>query len=175
MAEESENDNLENLKSRLYRKGEKFSERKDRVKIPKTESEKSSSYWKTAGEEPEPINYPVLRRRRGKLFWIGISALVLLVIGSAVYFFIFGNNTVSSRNIGIQINGPTFGESGRITNFNIFVENKNKVALESADLIFDFPANTFSQDSQPLGRIRSSMGPISAGASAKPWIRNLTG
>jgi len=60
----------------------------------------------------------------------------------AVFIFIRGFNIVSGDRVAIAFLGPTaIGASEELT-FDIVIENKNQIALESAELFIDFPDGT---------------------------------
>ena len=92
-----------------------------------------------------------------------------MVLASALigYIFYSGSNTVSSSNISIDANGTIYVDGGQSARFNFTVRNQNSVALEDADLIFDFPANTSSSDGLALARSRFHLDRIESGASNK--------
>lgn len=147
-----DNNNLENLKKRLYTKGESFGERKGEVKITGERVTLPPLYWKG----------PKIAKKKN-FFLIFIVVLAIALIGLALYFIFSGSNTVSSKNINIEVRGPAYADGGKLNSFNIFIENKNKVGLELADLILEFPDGSFSSDGSALTRVRYSLGKINSG------------
>ncbi|MCX6731627.1 MAG: hypothetical protein NTX55_01405 [Candidatus Parcubacteria bacterium] len=150
--------NLEELKKRLYKKGEDFEERKDRVKISGERITPPPPYWQSPGNGK--MGFP---KKKKNIFVILVIIFVVALIVVALYFLLSGSNIISPKNINIEIKGPIYAEGGKVANFNVFIENKNKVALELADLIFEFPEGSFSSDGGVLTRSRYSLGKINSG------------
>ena len=153
------------LKERLYKKGEGFEERKDRVRISGERITPPPSYWQPSGEGK--IRF---LKKRKNIFIIPVIILIVALIAIAIYFLLSGSNVISPKNINIEIKGPIYVDGGRVTNFNVFIENKNKTALELADLIFEFPENSFSSDGSILTRSRYSLGKINSGETINKSI-----
>jgi flagellar basal body-associated protein FliL len=149
--------NLEKLKDRLYKKGEIFEERQERTGIPPEREKPPPSYWQSPEEKRK------MPKKMKKITIILLIIFFVIFLGLAFYFLFFGTNIISSRNINIEIKGPSYVNGGQPSNINVFIENKNKNALELADLIFEFPDNTFSSDGAPLSRERFSLGKINPG------------
>ena len=76
-----------------------------------------------------------------------------------------GGNIVSSSNVSIDANGPIYVDGGQPARFNFTIRNQNSVSLEAADLIFDFPANTYSAEGASLTRIRIPLEDLEPGAA----------
>jgi hypothetical protein len=145
---------LKKLKDRLYKKEETFEERRKRMRIYGENIGQMPSYWQSASGE---------KKDGSAMKTIFISLIILLFIGAsaaALYFWFSESNIISSRNISLEIKGPTYIEGGKISNFNVFVENKNKTNLEVADLILEFPEGAYSIDGAALKRERISLGEI---------------
>ena len=68
-----------------------------------------------------------------------------------------GSNIISSSNVSIEANGPIYVDGGQAAMFNFIIRNQNSVALEEADLIFDFPPNTFSAEGASLTRVHMAL------------------
>ncbi len=85
---------------------------------------------------------------RGALKWFLMIAVVffLLAVGFFVYFFTLGagSNPASPHNIDIAITGPPTIAGGEKSELQIAISNRNKVALEIADLVVSFPPGTRS-------------------------------
>lgn len=145
---------LKKLKDRLYKKEETFEERRKRTRIYGENIGQMPSYWQSASGE---------KKDGSVMKTIFISLIILLFIGAsaaALYFWFSESNIISSRNISLEIKGPAYIEGGKISNFNVFVENKNKTNLEVADLILEFPEGAYSIDGAALKRERISLGEV---------------
>lgn len=100
----------------------------------------------------------------------GIMAAIAFFVGAvgffAYYFLIGGGATpVSSGNIDISVSGPLQVASGSPTELQVAVVNRNRAALELADLVITYPAGTRSPVdlSTDLPSQRISLGNIEPG------------
>ncbi len=60
-----------------------------------------------------------------------------------------GNNQISSENINLNIEAPSFIGGGEMLSMQIEVDNQNAVAIESATLIVKYPPGTRSVEDNP--------------------------
>ena len=128
--------------------------------------------------EQEPQNMTATTRNislPGSMFrWFLFGAAAFL-IGAAVffgYYFTIGGGALpgTSGNIGITVSGPPNVPGGEPTELQITVSNRNRVALELADLLITYPAGTRSSTdvaSDVLGK-RISVGTLEQGG-----VRNI--
>lgn len=169
-----ESNNLENLKKKLYQKNKDFPDRLERETFRQEESE-TSPYWQK--EEPassadgmEKTDSGVFAVPKNSIFQrlkIFIYLLVVFIVlagAAAAYMMYSGGNIVSSSNVSIDANGPIYVDGGQPARFNFTIRNENRVSLEAADLIFDFPSNTFSVEGASLTRTRIALGNLEQGA-----------
>ena len=161
-------DNLEKLKKKLYQKNRKFSDRLKRETLRQEESE-TSPYWQKedlgkidTGNFSPPSDGLF---KRLKIFVYLLIVFVVLAGGAAAYLMYSGGNIVSSSNVSIDANGPIYVDGGQPARFNFTIRNQNSVSLEAADLIFDFPANTYSAEGASLTRIRIPLEDLEPGAA----------
>lgn len=116
------------------------------------------------------------RKRTVGLLEVGfIGSLVFFVVALvfAAFLFFSGNNTVSTRNVSITIDGPTEIRAGDPLQLQVAVTNRNSVPMELTDLVIEFPAGTRSETdiSVELPRLRESLGSIQPGESVNKTIR----
>ena len=161
-------DNLENLKKKLYQKGRKFSDRLKRETL-RQEKNETSPYWqKEDTEKNDAGDFAVPKNntfKRLKIFLYLLVVFVVLAGGVAAYLIYSGGNIVSSSNVSIDANGPIYVDGGQSARFNFTIRNQNSVSLEAGDLIFDFPANTYSAEGASLTRIRMPLEDLEPGAA----------
>ena len=163
-----ESNNLENLKKKLYQKDRKFPDRLKRETLRQEENQ-ASPYWQKedikkvdAGGFAVPQNSIF---RRLKIFLYLLIVFVVLAGGAAAYIMYSGGNIVSSSNVSIDANGPIYVDGGQPARFNFTIRNQNSVSLEAADLIFDFPVNTYSAEGASLTRVRMPLEDLEPGAA----------
>ena len=170
------NNELEKLKRRLYKKEEAFKEREFRSPLSPQKDE-AKTYWEEPFEEGEsPLILPEKSKFsfRKKLI-IALSIVVFLAaLGAVLYVLLGGTNVVSSKNIEIDLVGPVSIKGGEAGNWQVIITNKNKINLELADLIIEYPegsrpisgsfggTNNFSE--------RRSLGEIKAGETRSEQI-----
>jgi hypothetical protein len=100
----------------------------------------------------------------------GIMAAIAFFVGAVgffAYYFLFGGGAtpVSPGNIDISVSGPLQVASGSPTELQVAVVNRNRAALELADLVITYPAGTRSPVdlSTDLPSQRISLGNIEPG------------
>ncbi|OGG58602.1 hypothetical protein A2765_02675 [Candidatus Kaiserbacteria bacterium RIFCSPHIGHO2_01_FULL_56_24] len=100
-------------------------------------------------------------------FIVGATAFFVGAAGFfAYYFFLGGGSTlVSPGNIDISVSGPLQVASGSPTELQVAVVNRNRAALELADLVITYPSGTRSPVdlSTDLPSQRISLGNIEPG------------
>ena len=161
-------DNLEKLKKKLYQKGRKFSDRLKRETLRQEENQTSMYWQKEDTEKKDMSDFPILKNgifKRLKIFVYLLVVFVVLAGGAAAYLIYSGGNIISSSNVSIDANGPIYVDGGQPARFNFTIRNQNSVSLEAADLIFDFPANTYSAEGASLTRIRIPLEDLEPGAA----------
>lgn len=167
---------IERLRSAMYSRkyGERTGPRPrhelDMKEPPVTED------WQHKGERgPEGSPIPaVLRPAKNRVFpllkWaLGLSALFFVgAIAFFVYYLFYGGaSAVSARNIDINISGPAEVPGGEPVNLQVTVTNRNRNALQAADLVAHFPVGTrLDPSSCAENSCRVTLGTIAPGASA---------
>lgn len=147
--------------------------------VPRTEFVSSGASMPRAWAKPGPAAAPAgaVKAMRGMkpielLFFGSVAFFVVALIAAALLFF-GGNNTVSTKNVNIQITGPSEIGAGSTLSLQIAVTNHNAVPMQLTDLVVEFPSGTRSaiDASQDLPRIRESLGTIAPGESANRTVR----
>ncbi len=119
---------------------------------------------------PVETNIFMARKPRFNVFrivFIGSAAFFVLALAVAAYLFFSGQNTVSTKNVDVQVAGPTQIRAGDTLSLQIIVTNHNTVPMQLTDLVVEFPPGTRSDTdvSVSLPRIRESIGTINPGES----------
>jgi hypothetical protein len=127
--------------------------------------------WKPT-VEPEDMKRKPKAKPLELLFAASAVFFVFAVVIAGLLFF-GGNNTVSTKNVDVQISGPAQAGAGSTLSLQIVVTNKNAVPMELTDLIVEFPEGTRSDFdiSVELPRIRESLGTIEPGESVNRTVR----
>jgi hypothetical protein len=105
-------------------------------------------------------------------FFITCFGFFVLAAAAAAYFFVGGANSISPQNIDVQVVVPSLVDSGKDTNMQIIVSNRNAGALTLADIIIDYPDGTRSVQTpgDTLTHDRQTVGTIAAGAQIKRTV-----
>lgn len=157
-----EDKNLEKLKKRLYEKERSFTEREKRDVLSPGAEGSTPGNWREQ-ELAKRINAKIRKFNPTKIIFY-LSALFLVgFLGFVFYLWSSGVNVVSSGNVFVDVKGPIYVDGGQVADFNFIVKNSNTVALELADLVFGFPANSFSAKGDKITRQRITLGKVEAG------------
>jgi len=98
-----------------------------------------------------------------KNFFIFSLIFFICTLGYLFFTFFVGKNNISNENIEIAVIGNTFTKGGEKLPLIIEITNKNKVALESADLVVEYPkGSTVLNILGEIERSRKSLGSIPA-------------
>lgn len=96
---------------------------------------------------------------------LGTLGLFLVTILFSSLYLMFGNTQISNKNISLAITAPLTIGGGEVMNIQIAVTNQNKVPIESAVLIVNYPSGTKSTDTpaRDLYEERITLNRLSAG------------
>ncbi|PCI30243.1 hypothetical protein COB55_00480 [Candidatus Wolfebacteria bacterium] len=109
-----------------------------------------------------------------KLF--GASVVFFVVaLGIAVYLILGGVNVVSSDNVDIEISGPIAIEAGEELSLEVAIQNNNTVALESVEMLIEYPEGTRKADdlTDELLRQREKLENISVGRNEQRTLKSV--
>ncbi len=148
-------DSLEELKKRLYKKGESFERRMRRPGLT-PDLEKAPPFWQGRKE--------MAGRKKTKFFRIYIAAAILGALAITWLYFSGGLGRVLSSNIVLSINAPETLEGGEKISWDVVIANDNKKALEDVELIFEYPPGAKVLDPKVKAlRERRSVGRLTPG------------
>ena len=106
-----------------------------------------------------------------------IFSIVFFVValGISGYVFLSGASIVSVKNVDISIEGPTTISGGEPLSLTVAVMNRNSAAIESVDLIVEYPDATKSAEgpSTDLTRIRTRIGDVNSGGVLTKEFRSI--
>jgi len=157
---------IDDLKNRLFKPGERFEEREHEPELPRLEEEVPHSWGGHPGIDPA-IYLAARRRRRRIMSGVLFGVLLVLLAGVGASFFLLQRSgAVSSKNVEISILAPASITGGDRVAYEVRFKNGNQVALESAELTFDFPAGALPlSGNPPRGKFRErrDIGTLAAG------------
>lgn len=130
------------------------------------------AWQKKEGGAASPLKH-LHRMRLPEMLFGGAVVFFFLAIGIATVILFAGNNTISTKNVDIQVTGPTEIGAGSTLSLQVVITNRNAVPMQLTDLIVEFPVGTRSDTdiSRDLPRIRESLGTIRPGESVNRTIR----
>lgn len=160
---------LEQIRKKLYSRSGAPSARSRRKLPPDTHA--VGTKWEHEHATPPKRS----RKKRNPLTVIFVVSLVFFVgaAAAAALFFFGGSSTVSTKNIKIEVDGPTAVAGGDELSLQIAVTNNNSVPIELADLVVEYPEGTRSATdlNTELQRHRESLGTIKAGERVTRPVR----
>jgi hypothetical protein len=108
-----------------------------------------------------------------EILFMASAVFFVVAIGIAGFLFVTGSNTVSTKNVDIQVTGPTQIAAGDTLNLQVVITNRNSVPINLADLVMQFPSGTRSDLNVAISlpSIRESLGTINPGESVNRTIK----
>lgn len=157
--------NLDEMRKRLYERGANGDSRQrlsmsDIAPINQPAEPPAPKTWATPPQpvvrpEPAPVVVsPMAPTKRKRLHYRVIILLAsflfffLVMAGTSLYLY-FGNNQISSKNITVSMTGELTAGGGEEYPIGVTITNNNKVSIESAVLIVNFPSGTKSAEENP--------------------------
>lgn len=152
MPDKHSHERLDDLRERLYARGQTVRQR-ERTTLSAEGEEESPKNWDVTPPPPPKANMPpppppppvppAKKKYRGTLLIIAIAFFAVSVLASTLYIML-GNNTVSGNNITLAVTGPFTVGGGDVLSMQAGVTNQNSVPIESATLVVEWPAGTLS-------------------------------
>ncbi len=103
-----------------------------------------------------------------------VAAVIFFVLAvcAAVFFYLYGNNIISSRNITIDINAPASVPSSDTFTYDISIQNGNNADLINSDIVIDYPdgSRSVDDDTQPLVSEKIDVGTLHKGEILKKTV-----
>lgn len=168
-------DKEESALKRLEKRLDSRSSDQEALSVQRTRpaGQRSQSATKTAWKRPNLRPRPPRRIRWSEIAFIGSIAFFIIAALFAAFLFFSGNNTVSTRNVDIAVDGPVSLRAGEVMTLQVVITNRNTVPMELADLVVEFPSGTRSETdiAVELPRLRESLGTIQPGESVNKTIR----
>ncbi|MAZ56228.1 hypothetical protein CL653_00345 [bacterium] len=161
MSEIGKQEKLEDVKNRLYERGAKQTERIRQI-LPNEEKKVPSEWINPPSPKPQSTfvakedqqtnfetDMPKSRKKkyRIKILLAGLLFFVVALLVSSALLFL-GNNVISGDNIDLSVSGPFTIGGGEEMLIQIGIQNSNRVPIESATLIVEYPRGTKSADEE---------------------------
>ena len=96
-----------------------------------------------------------------KIFLASLGFLILAVIILGISF-LTGSNNISAQNVDVTVTSESFIAGGENLPVQVSIMNRNKVGLELATLVLEYPQGSVS-DPTAVSRISRDIGTIAAG------------
>ena len=157
-------DPLEELKKRLYKKGESFEKRLRRPALTPG-LKKAPGFWKEPGVlSPEGKNF-----MRSRFLWIVIGTAALLAL--ALFYFLGGFGIFYRDSVDLKISGPEALEGGERMRWDVLATNRGSKTLEDVELLFEYPVGSKPLDAKAKAlRDRKAIGKIAPGESVAAFF-----
>ncbi len=174
-------DSIEELKDALYSREKPAAANPDeRSPLSPMQDIHPPVAWKdttieSAGSRPIDVDTlrPVDMKKKGMSFAVKffITSLLffLTACGAAGYIIFYGGNTISPKNIDVQVISSSIIDGGKPATFEIIIDNRNQSPLQTAELSIDYPEGTRdpNDQSKPLNHDKISIGALSPGQQIK--------
>lgn len=123
-----------------------------------------------------PATLMSIRTRRINPFELAFGASVvffIIAVVVAALFFFSGANVVSTKNVDVQVSGPSQIAAGDTLSLQIVITNRNAVPMQLTDLVVEFPPGTRSDVdiASALSNVRESLGTINSGESVSKTVK----
>ncbi len=119
--------------------------------------------WHDQEEEShEPVINPMHKTSIFKKIFAGSLGFLLIAIIVAGLSYLSGNNAISTKNIDITVTAKTFVDGGETLPVNVSVVNRNKLDLELATLVLEYPEGNGSNP-DAITRIARDIGTVAVG------------
>ena len=107
------------------------------------------------------------------ILFAGSAAFFIIAVAAAAFLFFSGTNTVSTKNVDVQVSGPSQIDAGSTLSLQVVITNRNPVPIQLADLVVEFPTGTRSDTniSVAVPRTRISLGTINPGESVNQTVK----
>ena len=134
------------------------------------------SAWHDEPTAPTDTSIAMSRKRRTstlEIIFIGSILFFVAAVAAASLLFYSGSNTVSTKNVDVQVSGPASIAAGETLSLQVVVTNRNTVPIQLADLVVTFPPGTRSDIniSVSVPRTRISLGTINPGESVNRTVK----
>jgi len=164
---------IEEMRRRLYARGEKLSLSKRR-NLRALEYDAKSG-WKGNGNKTFTENSKKTRKSFLSTLLFLSFIFFIIALGFSSYFIINKSNIISSQNIDIKIEGPASIRGGEELSLQIAIANKNNVSIKFADMIIEYPDGTRSAAdiSAELPRFRETLGMLAPGEIKQKTVKAI--
>ena len=164
MSQLDKQENIEELRKRLYSRGDKFNE-VERHGVSDITVDVSRDW--AVPESTETLDTTPPQKSRKYRWYILLGSFLILFFTAVTtgYYMFSGGNQISSQNIEIAITAPNTLGGGERLDGQISVTNQNAVAIDAATLIVTYPDNaqTATEPKESLFERRISIDRLAPG------------
>lgn len=160
---------LDNLERKLYSPRNQIEGKSRR---PLREKEYSVAQdWEQKNTQPlEDTSLSVDRSRKNWFLRFFVVAFLFFIVALGyVGFKFYFDNGIDAGNVDILVNAPLTVGAGEVFTFDVLLQNKNQMNMQTVDMTIDFPDGTRSSEdiSQNYDNSREEIGDIAIGAVSK--------
>ncbi len=158
---------IERLKNRLYSRDYKDSRTGGRSSFEESEHQGATD-WSSGDKIPDLLSET--QDLEKKSIWakrIFAGSIVFFIVAAAItlYMFFGGLNTVSSKNVDVEVGGPIGVAAGEPNEFEVTIKNGNNVPLERVMLVVTYPEGARDEGGELLtGENRIPLDDIGSGS-----------
>ncbi len=182
----AEKSKIEELKKSLYSRSAPEIRAKRHMRWGKTDVGEVQTDWEHPAEDSQNSGNPAEKEEvelnkkyenHSMSFFtkllIASAVFFVIAMGAGIYLVLNGENIISANNIDITVSGPVTIAGGDPITFDIQVNNKNNVKLQTVDLVVNFPSGTVNPDdtTKELKQYQELMDDILPGGIAQKSVR----
>lgn len=173
MAEEKSK--VEELSESLYSRTRYHDPRDVRSPVKRLDIPAVEESWQTPGldemlthERKAPEITPFMKK-----FFVFALLFFIATILVAGFVFLGGTNFISSKNVDIEVVGPTAASAGEVLELGVTISNKNNTDLETASFSVQYPQGSRdpADSSKTLTYTREDIGVVKAGDEVPRNVR----
>lgn len=170
---------LDALKKRLYKRDEDLSDHRVDDQFTQSKTDVAKSWIDEEGSSaPDTENVIMPKKKGGSFFYFagGAIAVLLVVVGVLSYLLFWNSGFDASKNLVLRVDAPESVASGEAVTWKVSFKNKNSAALESVDIIFEFPSGTLPATgdvTRPIARERRTLGRLEPGEAGEEEFRGV--
>src|SRR3989344_2244831 len=167
---------IEGLNDTLYSRTRYKDPLDKRTPVKELESKVVEEKWQTPELNEMLTHERVVMKASPFMKKIFAFAMLFFIVTILVAGFVFmgGSTFISSRNVDINVLGPTTVSAGEVLELGVTVSNTNNADLELANLSIQYPQGSRNPDNttESLTYTKVDLGGIKAGAEAIENIRS---
>ncbi|MDD5527981.1 MAG: hypothetical protein PHO56_03350 [Patescibacteria group bacterium] len=164
------------LAKKLMARRKKLHKEMEEERDTEIEDSLSEIYRDDQGQKID-VNRMKIRRKQGIVFWFFnmlVFALVVIVLGLGVYYYVVYNHGTDSTAVDMKITAPDTVSAGQEMSYTLTYNNQEYVGLKNVNIKVDYPADFIFASADPAPSVNTdtwNIGQIKAKSNGKIIIK----